>query len=65
MAEINWRNRQRYLYCINQTSDGGFILGGMSRSDISGDKSENSIGFLDFWIIKTDVQGDIQWLKIQ
>ncbi len=38
---------------IAQTSDGGFILGGSSPSDSSGDKTENSYGGNDFWIVKT------------
>ncbi|MBK9638386.1 MAG: hypothetical protein IPO63_11415 [Bacteroidetes bacterium] len=42
------------IYPILQTSDGGYILGGMSYSNISGDKTENSIGGIDYWIVKTD-----------
>jgi hypothetical protein len=32
-----------------------------SSSDISGDKTENSNGVFDFWIVKTDSLGVIQW----
>ncbi|MBK6640827.1 MAG: T9SS type A sorting domain-containing protein [Bacteroidetes bacterium] len=49
------------LHSIAQSSDGGYILGGYSASDISGDKSENSNGFIDFWIVKTDSLGTILW----
>ncbi len=49
------------LHCIHQTTDGGYILGGYSNSNISGDKMENSIGLNDYWIIKTDGTGNIQW----
>ena len=35
-----------------QSSDGSYILGGNSQSNISGDKSENSRGGQDYWIIK-------------
>ncbi|MBK8876588.1 MAG: hypothetical protein IPN13_22990 [Bacteroidetes bacterium] len=64
--EIQWQksiggNSSEYLYCVKQTADGGFIMGGMSESDISGDKTENSNGNWDFWIMKTDVDGNIQW----
>lgn len=43
------------------TSDGGIVIGGYSRSDTSSDKTENSIGFHDFWVIKLDASGNIQW----
>lgn len=46
---------------VKQTSDGGFILGGSSRSNISLDKSENCIGGDDYWVIKTDGIGNIEW----
>jgi hypothetical protein len=44
-----------------QTTDGGYILVGNSRSDISGDKTENSQGGQDYWIIKLDTVGNITW----
>ncbi|GHC42604.1 T9SS type A sorting domain-containing protein [Ulvibacter litoralis] len=46
---------------LKQTPDGGYILGGSSISDISGDKTENSNGHFDLWIIKIDSNGDIEW----
>jgi hypothetical protein len=49
------------LYSINKTSDGGYILGGISESNISGDKTENNIGFKNYWIVKLDENGSIQW----
>ncbi|HRA58293.1 MAG TPA: T9SS type A sorting domain-containing protein [Bacteroidia bacterium] len=49
------------LYSIQQTSDGGYILGGRSNSDISGDKTENSQGDFDYWVVKLDASGNIQW----
>ena len=42
------------LHSIQQTSDSGYILGGLSISNISGDKTENSMGNYDYWIVKTD-----------
>ena len=52
------------LTCLDNTSDGGFIFGGFSRSGISGDKSESSFDTSaagDYWIIKTDSLGNKQW----
>src|SRR5688572_9148344 len=48
-------------WSILQTQDGGYIVGGTSHSIISGDKTENSNGMSDYWIIKTDSAGNIQW----
>lgn len=48
---------------IDQTSDHGFIIAGRSFSDISGNKTENSRGESDYWVIKVNVQGDVQWQK--
>jgi hypothetical protein len=45
------------------TPDGGYLLGGFSDSDISGDKSENSKGARDFWLVKIDNQGKKLWDK--
>src|SRR5262245_53371858 len=47
-------------YSIQQTGDGGYIVGGLYESDISGDKTEDSDG-RDYWILKTDASGNIQW----
>ncbi|QNF35419.1 hypothetical protein HUW51_22890 [Adhaeribacter swui] len=49
---------------IVATPDGGYLLGGYSSSDKSGDKSEASKGSCDFWIIKIDAQGNKLWDKI-
>src|SRR5438477_44362 len=51
------------LYSLQQTTDGGYILGGISVSGISGDKTESSWGGLDYWIVKTDSLGIKQWDK--
>lgn len=65
-GDIQWQNTiggtgDDWLKCIEQTSDGGFILGGYSFSNISGDKTENCNGVCDYWIIKTDSNGNVQW----
>ena len=56
-------NLDERLYAIQQTKDGGYILGGWSRSGISGDKTDTSRGIDDYWIVKTDNLGNVQWDK--
>ena len=51
------------LNSLQQTSDGGYILGGISQSDISGDKTQPTWGSFDYWIIKIDSIGNQQWDK--
>lgn len=46
---------------IIQTDDGGFAVTGFSRSD-DGDITGN-FGFQDYWIVKLDATGGIQWEK--
>jgi hypothetical protein len=52
-----------YFTCFVQTTDGGFIVGGYSSSKISGDKTQDTIGKFDYWIIKIDSSGNKQWDK--
>ncbi len=66
LGNILWQNTIGGNYTdevksVLQTSDGGYIFGGYSDSNISGDKSENCIGFYDYWIVKTDSNGNIVW----
>ena len=44
---------------LKQTSDGGYIMAGYSTSN-DGDVSANA-GAQDFWLVKTDAMGTIQW----
>ena len=46
---------------VIETSDGGFLLGGYSDSDISGDKSQTGNGGKDYWVIKINANGVKQW----
>ncbi|NML65443.1 hypothetical protein HHL22_09525 [Hymenobacter sp. RP-2-7] len=51
-----------FLAAIQPTPDGGYLLGGTSESDMSGDKSEPYLGNSgDYWLIKVDAQGRKQW----
>ncbi len=46
---------------INKTTDGGFIMAG-SSSTTTFDSGNN--GAKDFWVIKTDIEGGIEWQKL-
>jgi len=48
-------------YSIQQTSDGGFIVAGYTRSN-DGDVSGNH-GTYDYWVVKLDSSGRIEWQK--
>lgn len=48
---------------ITQTADSGYIMGSFSRSNISGDKTEDSRGDYDYWIVKLNSQGVVEWDK--
>ena len=69
IGNIQWQNTiggslADYLNYVDETSDGGYVLGGYSKSSISGDKTENNIGLsttADYWIVKTDAIGNIDW----
>ncbi len=65
-GSIEWQNTiggtsSDELEVVRQTFDGGFIVGGSSKSNISGDKTENKKGPLDYWIVKLDILGNIEW----
>jgi len=52
-----------YLRTVQPTADGGYILAGISSSSIGAEKSENSRGGYDYWILKLDANRNIQWQK--
>lgn len=51
------------LQGVSQTKDGGFILGGSSSSEKSGDKAQPSHGGMDYWVVKLNKDGHIEWQK--
>ena len=55
--------RDDYLYALQQTADGGFILGGESWSSVSGNKTSSNYGGADFWVIRVDPNGNKLWEK--
>lgn len=68
IGEIQWSRTingddPEVIQSVNQTSDGGYILAGISWSDVSGDKTTPQWGDGDFWIIKIDAYGNIEWEK--
>jgi hypothetical protein len=54
---------QDQLKSIAITRDGGYIVGGYSNSMASGEKSDDAFGQGDYWILKLDNKGNIQWQK--
>ncbi|MBL0310247.1 MAG: T9SS type A sorting domain-containing protein [Bacteroidetes bacterium] len=45
------------------TKDGGYMMGGWTLSDSSGDISQPLRGEYDFWVVKTDASGNKKWEK--
>ena len=67
LGNIQWQNtiggsEDDRLYAVSQNIEGDYICGGLSDSDISGDKTENSNGSFDYWIVKLDTS-IIEWQK--
>jgi hypothetical protein len=46
---------------VIQTKDNGYLLGGSSSSPKSGDKSDDSRGNMDYWLVKLSSTGTIEW----
>ncbi|MFZ1593684.1 MAG: MopE-related protein, partial [Chitinophagales bacterium] len=67
-GNIIWQNTigggaYDYLYSLAITNDGGVILGGNSNSEISGEKTALHYGLGDYWLVKLDSVGEIDWQK--
>ena len=52
-----------YMTSVDETRDGGVLVGGYSNSNADGDKTENSKGGYDYWLVKLDSSGNKQWDK--
>ncbi len=48
---------------VQQTADGGYILLGSSTSSANGDVTGTNHGSTDYWVVKLDGVGTIQWQK--
>ncbi len=51
------------LGSFTESNTGGFLLGGTSLSGQGHDKSENSRGGSDYWVVQTDSEGKLLWEK--
>ena len=64
---MNWNNLNHGqiegMDLIEQTSDGGYILGGYSASKDGDVSSSNDTISFDYWIVKLNSLGLIQWEK--
>lgn len=66
-GDIQWEktlggSRDDQVYSIEQTTDGGYIVAGFTRSD-DHDVSFNHSLNNDCWVIKLDISGNIVWEK--
>ncbi len=52
-----------YQTCLLPLPDGNFLAGGSSSSNIGGDKTQNSKGGFDYWVVKIDPSGNKIWDK--
>ncbi len=65
-GEIEWQtsvggDQDDYIFTLHQLADGGYIFGGFSESGISGNKTEDSLGGMDYFVFKLDASGELVW----
>lgn len=65
-GEIKWQKTYGGQYAdvlesLIVTEDGGFLVGGYSNSPASKYKSHSGYGEGDFWVLKLNKDGDIEW----
>src|SRR5690606_648616 len=49
------------LVQIKQVKGGGYLIVGTTNSSSNKDKKDDKFGGLDYWIIKTDKSGKVEW----
>jgi hypothetical protein len=59
-------NQPDILFSLQQTSDGGFVLGGGSQSGMNGNKDTTNFAAVagtsaDYWVVRLDQQGNKIW----
>jgi len=57
-------NKTDYLRQITLCFDSGYLLSGISNSDLEADKTVPKLGQFDIWLIKLDVTGQIEWQRV-
>lgn len=67
-GKLVWQNTFGGIYnddlrSVLATQDGGYLLGGNSNSPEGGTKTEKNNGQFDYWIVKIDEKGQLQWQK--
>jgi hypothetical protein len=50
-------------YSIQQTSDGGYVIAGSTESTDGDVTGQHGSGYSDFWVVKTNNTGTIEWQK--
>lgn len=65
-GEIIWQrtyggDKDDKLFSLIKTKDGGFILGGSSNSGATHTKSKSNKKGTDYWVVKLDENGGIEW----
>jgi hypothetical protein len=56
-------DRTDFIQCMAEAKDGGYILGIISNSNISGDKNAGNKGADDCWLVKINKSGNLVWQK--
>jgi hypothetical protein len=51
------------LKSITNSYDGGYLVAGISNSEVSNSKTTKLIGQQDIWLIKISIEGQIEWQK--
>ncbi|MCB9223631.1 MAG: T9SS type A sorting domain-containing protein [Crocinitomicaceae bacterium] len=68
LGNIAWQNTIGGTGIDNVTSivttSDGYLVGGFSNSPAGFDKTENSLGDFDFWVVKLDLNGNVVWDKV-
>jgi hypothetical protein len=69
LGDIVWNkllggSNDDFARSIQQTTDGGYIISGISTSSANGDVSGTNHGYSDYWIVKLDALGNIIWNKL-
>lgn len=65
-GETEWQQvfggeKDDHLYSVIELKDGGYLLGGSSASGSSGNKNVSNKNGADYWIIKLNSAGELQW----